>query len=123
MIKTLSEMLAARTGNITILEQVQLWLSQTDVQELLAAAWDPALAISHHDGGVVQASYNDPDSLGDRVHRSHRAYVVECVVRGTSYYVQMATGAEVELTDQMWLMAELSLRDHLVDVALTGKRV
>jgi hypothetical protein len=108
MIKTLGEMLAARTGNITILEQVQLWLSQTDVQELLAAAWDPALAITHLDAGVVDDS---------------RVYAVECTVRGTSYYIRLATGAGVELTEQMWLMAELSLRDHLVDAALTGKRV
>lgn len=121
-IKTLSDLLASRGHRTTILEQVRLWLAQTEVQELLAAAWDAALPIKHFDHGVVTQSYEDPDT-GEVVTYESRDYAVECNVRGVMYGVGLATSPGVaELPEHAWLMAELALRDRLVDAALVGLR-
>lgn len=106
-------------GRAATLEAVRAWLTQDEVQELLAASWDPALAIKHEDHGVSVKSFEDPETGEDVRYESHE-YSVECTVRGRHYGVLLSMAPGPALDGHRWLLAEMALRERLVSSALVG---
>lgn len=109
-------------GRAATIDAVRAWLSQDEVQELLAASWDPALAIKHEDHGVSTKSYEDPETGEEVSYRTHE-YSVECTVRGRHYGVLLSMGPDLALDGHRWLLAEMALRERLVSSALVGPEI
>jgi len=125
-VKTLRQMLDRAHGSMqtdvgwvnepALADLVGAWLNQDEVQELLVAAWDPALVITRHDHGVTETPYDDPE-IGEGVLRS-RDITLETVVRGQVHGITLGSDPDREPPELLLLMHEQALRHHLVEVAI-----
>lgn len=130
--KTLREYLDSRDqvlgwldGEAQITALTRAWLDQDEVRELLVAAWDPQLVMTRVDHGVVETSYEDPDTGQLETLRAHH-WSIETTVRGVVHGMMLATDPdrvmEGEMLEHFHEMHEVALRNYLIDVAMGKKR-
>lgn len=95
-------------------QMVRAWLSQRDVQELLAAAWDPQLFIQRQNYGL--ATFVNPHT--GESYRGYRYAVSTRVRMGEDVIKTFQSLDERDLDEHVWEAAEYALRAELVDRAL-----
>lgn len=103
------------------LAQVTLaWLQQAEVQSLLQAAWSPDLRITR-EVQPYESVYEDPETGAiDQVRAN--ILIVTTIVNGTEYMKAITFAADREPSDHEVLLAEVALREYLVEVALQGPK-
>lgn len=104
-------------GRPRFVQLMRIWLNQDGVKALLQAAWDRNLEITTVDGGVVEHSYESPDTA-EQVTFKSRELFAEVTVDGVVYGQNLAISPTHEPTDLHWQMQEQALRQALIAKAL-----
>lgn len=103
------------------LAQITLaWLQQEDVQSLLQAAWNPELQITR-EVQPYESVYEEPETGAiDQVRAN--ILIVTTVVNRTEYMKAITFAPDREPLDHEVLLAEVALREYLVEAALQGPK-
>lgn len=103
------------------LSQVVLaWLKQDEVQSLLQAAWSPDLRITR-EVQPYESVYEEPETGAiDQVRAN--ILIVTTTVNGTEYMKAITFAPDREPLDSEILLAEVALRELLIETALQGPK-
>ena len=96
------------------------WLAQPEVQALLQAAWSPSLQI-YREVKPYDSVYEDPDT--GEVTAVHANVIIVSTVVDTIEYTKAITFApDREPNEGEILLAEVGLREVLVETAIRGPK-
>lgn len=99
---------------------VKNWAQQPTVQALLQAAWSPELRISR-EISPYDSVYEDPDT-GEVEQVRANVITVTTVVDGIEYGNAITFAPDREPNEHEVLMAEVALRELLVEAAINGPK-